>query len=186
MIILISTTLFVIGIISLFNINPSSYSSDREIIAMYNQNKEVIYELKSLILEEDISSIGDDNVGDYWFHNNRWTTHKPPYEKSLETEMLVKVGLSENRYDYNLGLLKELEAYRITKTIEGDKIISINIHLHRTSIVTSNRTISIVYSPYTKLAGPNSEDTFKCTSNFQKKTCYSYIENNWYIEHTVS
>jgi hypothetical protein len=67
-------------------ISCSRVPSGADIQKIFNEHHTELNKLKDMIISEtDVLAIGNDNVGEFWLSQGRWTTHKPPYATYTET-----------------------------------------------------------------------------------------------------
>ena len=152
--------------------------TNQELTARFQEHKSEFILLRDMILEEEeLLSVGSDNVGDFWFDRGEWTTHKPPYKNYSKQEMLEAVGLSEERYNEYLNLLDKVGAYRVSKQDTQSSNKEVYFGIYRSGIVPSGRTKGVVYSPIGR-----KEDSSTCESELSSGVCFLRIEDEWYIE----
>jgi hypothetical protein len=65
--------------------------------------------------EPSLTSVGIDNVGDYWLFDGQWTASHRRFVTYSRTEMLESVNLSEQRYKDYLLRLGRVGAYRVAR-----------------------------------------------------------------------
>jgi hypothetical protein len=76
--------------------------------------------LKDMLLAEpSVTSVGPDNVREFWFFDGRWSSPRRPGLFLSREEMLKAVDLSPRRYDAYLDLLKTVGGYRAVRSGPG-------------------------------------------------------------------
>jgi len=152
--------------------------SDEDLRARFREHSAQFLRLRSMILEEPaVSSVGDDNVGDFWLDRGEWTTHEPPYRSLTQAEMLQAVGLAQGRYQEYLDLLDAVGAYRVTKRSNGEMTVCI----FRSGLVSSGINKNVVYSPHPPPSMVTNTDSY--VAGKHKATVYAELGEGWYIEH---
>lgn len=166
----------VLLVIMIFLASCTRSPRDAEVRELFQEHRSEFIDLRDMILTESvIFSIGNDNVGDFWLSNDKWTNHNPPYIFYTEAEMLSLVDLSEERYHRYLELLDSVGGYRVTKNISNEQVA---IYLFRRGIVSSGETVNIVYL----LKPPSYLTNDTENANGNSKIYYSNLEEYWYIE----
>jgi hypothetical protein len=73
--------------------------------------------LKDMITAEtSVTSVGPDNLREYWLFDGRWSSPRRPGAFLTRREMLKEVGMPPDRYEDYLSLLKSVGAYRVART----------------------------------------------------------------------
>jgi hypothetical protein len=158
----------------IFFASCSSTPKDESLQDDFKRNLSKFEALRDMIINEpEITSIGNDNVEDFWLNHGKWTTHSPPYTKYSEEDMLNLVGLSKERYNTYLGLLEAVGGYRVTK--EWGMVI---IHIYRSGNVSSGITKNIVFSQ----ESPSPVVDEAVLDKNALDIYYLRIIDNWYLE----
>ena len=116
--------------------------------------------------DESVVRIGDDVVGDIWFDSS---------DSSL-ADALLPAGLSRERYDAYMELLRRVGAYRVSVDLY-DKSSS-KIGMHRAGNVAESHSVDIVFvaqPPDTIVA-----DTVTATVH-DNTSAYLELTDSWYI-----
>lgn len=98
-----------------------------------------------LLAEPAVTSVGADNVREYWLFDGRWSSPRRPGKFLSRADMLEAVALTPARYDAYLDLLKTVGAYRAAQSGAGDGR-RVTIHLLPSS-KNDGETARLVYSP---------------------------------------
>jgi hypothetical protein len=69
-----------------------------------------------LVAEPSVTSVGADNVREYWLFDGRWSSPRTPGRFLSRSQMLEQVGMPPARYEAYLDLLKSLGAYRAVRS----------------------------------------------------------------------
>jgi hypothetical protein len=76
--------------------------------------------LKDMIAAEpSVTSVGPDNLREYWLFDGRWSSPRRPGAFLTRAEMLKEVGMPADRFETYLSLLKSVGAYRVARTGDG-------------------------------------------------------------------
>lgn len=141
--------------------------NDKDLTDKFVQNESFFVQLRDLIQEgEYLTSVGYDNVGDFWLAGKEWINHQPPYDRYTQQEMLNLVGLSAERYEQYLNLLDLIGGYRVSKEPSEGRIV---IHISKSGRASSGTALNIVY--------------YSSTPIFLSYATYTEIGDGWYIEH---
>lgn len=91
---------------------PSDVGMERRFVA----HRVELERLRDMILAEPVvTSVGVDNVGDYWFFDGRWVAAGNRFATFDRREMLEATGLSEERHRDYLAALSAARAYRVLR-----------------------------------------------------------------------
>lgn len=72
-----------------------------------------------LLAEPTVTSVGADNVREYWLFDGRWSSPRLPGRFLSRADMLEAVGLAPVRYEAYLDILKSLGAFRAARSGSG-------------------------------------------------------------------
>ncbi len=73
--------------------------------------------LRDMLLNEpSVTSVGADNVREFWLFDGRWSSPRRPGDFLSRAEMLEAVDLAPRRYETYLDLLKTVGAYRAVRS----------------------------------------------------------------------
>lgn len=154
---------------------PSDAGLERRFLA----HRADLERLRDMILAEPVvSSVGVDNVGDYWLFDGRWVAAGNRFATFDRREMLESTGLSEERHRDYLAALSAARAYRV---------------LRKPSVGTG-RWGRVVLFPPAKGKGARRAPTFVFSERppepllpFEKAqrshgTAYARLADGWYAE----
>jgi hypothetical protein len=97
--------------------------------------------IKDMLLSEPtLTSVGIDNVREYWLFDGRWSSPRAPGRFLTRDGMLTAVGLSSTRYDSYLSLLKSVGAHRAVRAGSG-RDGRVTVHLVPTSRGAASRVV---------------------------------------------
>ncbi|MFC1782836.1 hypothetical protein ACFL02_04530 [Planctomycetota bacterium] len=150
---------------------PPEGTTDEFVRQLFISNKEVFEELHLMIQEDSkVKRVGDDVVGDDWFKTSGSTLN----------EALESAGLSRERYDIYMKLLRCIGAYRVSCRASyagatNDTIIGI----HRWGIVPEGFTLDVIYT-LESIYDPFVEDTIEATRR-DNTQAYLPLGGCWYI-----
>lgn len=90
--------------------------SDADIERRFTAHQVELERLRDMILAEPVvTSVGVDNVGDYWLFDGRWVAAGNRFATFDRREMLEATGLSEERHRDYLAALSAARAYRVLR-----------------------------------------------------------------------
>ncbi|GAB1263577.1 hypothetical protein NBRC116493_23220 [Aurantivibrio infirmus] len=98
----------------------------------FSENRDSFERIYSMIQEETFTSpcfaVGTDHIGDYWEHSGKWNTNQNYERKILLEQVLNEVGLSKERYENYLSLLKKISSERIEYCPKQPSWVRIMVH----------------------------------------------------------
>jgi len=151
--------------------------SDTSLRTLYQAHQSEFAKLRDMILvEPELLSIGDDNVGKFWLIGRTWRTDGTG--TYTETEMLSRAGLSRERYRTYLKLLQAVGGFRVSRDSGSGQV---TVCIARAGVVPAGYVKSIVFSP--ALPTPIVGDTEAHARTTSEGICYTTIGGNWYIEY---
>jgi hypothetical protein len=90
---------------------------DPDARARFSAHRAQFQLLKDMMLNEpSVTSVGPDNVREFWFFDRRWSSPRQPGRSMNRAEMLEAAGLAPERYDAYLELLKSVGGYRAVRS----------------------------------------------------------------------
>ncbi len=168
----------------------TSLPKDEQLKIGFDAQEANFVELKNMITKLDIPSeqenlktttVGVDNVGDFWLINGEWRRNEDSEDKKYtQAEMLKAVGLSTEVYQKYLSLLKLINAERISKD-ELNGNTSISFMMKCTGITDNGGCKSIVFAEKPPEPIVTSTDQQLNTGTFDG-LCYVKLKENWFIE----
>jgi hypothetical protein len=118
-----------------------------------------------LLNEPSVTSVGDDNVREYWLFDGRWSSPRRPGESLTRSEMLKAVDLSPKRYESYLDLLKSVGAYRAVR-----------------SGAAKNKRVVIHLLPTSKTDGPAPRVVYNAKGETPPGARATPLEDGWALE----
>ncbi|XQF93739.1 hypothetical protein ACOBV9_08760 [Pseudoalteromonas espejiana] len=83
----------------------------------FAEQSESFVKMYSMIQEDtkgtNCFAVGTDHIGEYWGHDNKWSSSKNYQRKITLDQVLKEVGLSEKRYHEYLSLFQVTKSERI-------------------------------------------------------------------------
>jgi hypothetical protein len=164
-------------LVAVFLSGCAGNSGDVDLLDLFYDHRSEFCQLRDMILSEsDFLSVGSDNVGHFWLHQGKWTTHLPPYTMYTESQMLELVGMSRERYETYLDVLNSVRGYRVTKSCNQCPQQIVVIYISRTGNVSSSQIKALVFT---------NADLAPVVDNLEDcellDECYFFIEEGWYV-----
>lgn len=98
-----------------FLLGPAN-PSDQRIKQHFQTHRADFVRLQGMIsTEPTLTSVGVDNVGDYWLYDGQWTASHRKFVTYSRNEMLESVNLPPERYEDYLDRLGRVGAYRVAR-----------------------------------------------------------------------
>jgi hypothetical protein len=130
-----------------------------------------------ILCDKGVFCVSPDHVGKYWLHFGKWENQdKPPFDRFDERQMLENVGLTAERYNRYLDLLKKAGAKDVC--LWGSEEVCFNVYAAGLAVAGISKSIVYCDQPPTPLVDDTDEAV---KANFSLGRAYAHIDGNWYI-----
>ena len=142
---------------------------DATLRAIFVANRNSFEQLHEMMqADRNVMRVGDDIVGDIWLDF-------PGVDSSL-SEALESEGMSQERYNAYMALLRQIGAYRVSVDFYDDNRSIIG--MHRSGNVAESQSVDIVHAE--KPPEPIVEETIAATRADNTSGC-AKLADSWYI-----
>lgn len=120
------------------------FAPSGDLSARFTERRAQFEQLRDMLLAEpSVTSVGPDNVREYWLFDGRWSSPRHPGKFLSRADVLEAVALPPSRYEAYLDLLKSVGGYRAAQSGGGARVA---IHLFPSSKAEGEAS-RVVYSP---------------------------------------
>lgn len=144
------------------------------------ENRNTFEKLDSMIREENFTSVcfavGIDHIGEYWGYNGEWSANRNYENKISLSQVLERVGLSEQRYQKYLTLFEVADSERVEYCPRKPSWTRIMVHRSGLAIAGCLTTIN--------LNGDRSIPETKVKPNSSREI--TPLGDGWYLNHDCS
>jgi hypothetical protein len=172
----------IIGFLWLMGDLPGQFKSDQKLKTQFEKHSVEFSQLRDMMLQDNFDAVSDYCVNDYWLQFGKWREGAATFD---ESQMLQRVGLSEERYHLYLNLLKEAGAKEVQAwsyfPSKGDKSLpEVRFFVCGRGALDCTEWKGIAYCEYP----PDRvvDDTKGFARNEENGEAYVRIRDKWYIE----
>ncbi|MFH1747108.1 MAG: hypothetical protein ABIG44_08700 [Planctomycetota bacterium] len=179
-------------------IRPTTPPSDAELRGLFEDQHAVFTKLRDMILSERVLvGVGTDFLcfqppssqrpQSFWLHGDRYSGQEG--EDLSRDELLQKIGITPERYDAYMELLKEIGAYRLTRPSLRPDLHPVCVKVYRYGNVVSSLCKAVEYFAPEHFSGGVGQyhTVVECTDDMPDESdWYAPLGGGWFIHFSRS